>query len=222
MISAETLAEVELRKWQYILGVRMRSSTEAKAVVARAGRYAEVHPKSDDRDDPSPLKVKEVWVEDARRYVVCVNEDQATKDRHDREAVVASLREALSHGDKSLVGNKGYRKYLRAGGKQFAVDEDKIQEEARYDGKWVLTTNTDLPTHAVALKYKQLWMVEDVFRSMNRCWIPGRFFTSATKRFAGTYSARFWRCYFARNCKIDWHERSGNWSGPTSSAIWTT
>jgi len=166
MISAETLAEVELRKWQYILGVRMRSSTEAKAVVARAGRYAEVHPKSDDRDDPSPLKVKEVWVEDVRRYVVCVNEDQATKDCHDREAVVASLRDALSHGDKSLVGNKGYRKYLRAGGKQFAVDEDKIKEEARYDGKWVLTTNTLLPTDEVALKYKQLWMVEDVFRSM--------------------------------------------------------
>jgi transposase len=166
MISAETLAEVERRKWQYILGVRMRSSTEAKAVVARAGRYAEVQPKSDDPNDPSPLKVKEVWVEDARRYVVCVNEDQATKDGHDREAVVASLRDALSKGDKSLVGNKGYRKYLRAGGKQFTVDEDKIQEEARYDGKWVLTTNTDLPAREVALKYKQLWMVEDVFRSM--------------------------------------------------------
>ena len=166
MISAATLVEVELRKWQYILGVRMRSSKEAKAVVARAGRYAEVHPKSDDRDDPSPLKVKEVWVEDARRYVVCVNVDQAAKDAHDREAVVASLRDALGKGDKSLVGNKGYRKYLRAGGKQFAVDEDKIQEEARYDGKWVLTTNTDLPSREVALKYKQLWMVEDVFRSM--------------------------------------------------------
>jgi transposase len=166
MISAETLAEVEKREWKYILGVRMRSSTEAKAVVARAGRYAEVHPKSDDRDDPSPLKVKEVWVEDARRYVVCVNEDQATKDGHDREAVVTALRDALRKGDKSLVGNKGYRKYLRAGGKQFAVDEDKIKEEARYDGKWVLTTNTDLPARDVALKYKQLWMVEDVFRSM--------------------------------------------------------
>jgi transposase len=166
MISAETLAEVEKREWKYILGVRMRSSTEARAVVARAGRYAEVHPKSDDRNDPSPLKVKEVWVEDARRYVVCVNEDQATKDCHDREAVVASLRDALGRGDKSLVGNKGYRKFLQAGGKQFAVDEDKIKEEARYDGKWVLTTNTDLPAREVALKYKQLWMVEDVFRSM--------------------------------------------------------
>ena len=166
MISAETLKEVELRKWQYILGVRMRSSTEAKAVVTRAGRYAEVHPKSDDRDDPSPLQVKEVWVEDARRYVVCLNEDQATKDRHDREAVVASLRDALSKGDKSLVGNKGYRKYLQGGAKQFAVDEDKIKEEARYDGKWVLTTNMDISPAEVALKYKQLWMVEDVFRSM--------------------------------------------------------
>ena len=166
MISAETLAEVERRKWQYILGVRMRSSKEAKAVVARAGRYSEVYPKSDDPNDPSPLKVKEVWVEQERRYVVCLNEDQATKDRHDRVAVVASLRDALGQGDKSLVGNKGYRKYLRAGGKQFAVDEDKINEEARYDGKWVLTTNTDLPAHEVALKYKQLWMVEDVFRSM--------------------------------------------------------
>ena len=166
MISAETLAEVERRKWQYILGVRMRSSKEAKAVVARAGRYAQVHPQSDDPNDPSPLKVKEVWVAEERRYVVCLNEDQATKDRHDRAAVVASLRDALGQGDKSLVGNKGYRKYLRAGGKQFAVDEDKINEEARYDGKWVLTTNTDLPAQEVALKYKQLWMVEEVFRSM--------------------------------------------------------
>jgi transposase len=166
MISAATLAEVEWRQWQHILGVRMRSSTEAQAVLARAGRYAEVHPKSEDRDDPSPLKVKEVWVEDARRYVVCVNEDQATKDRFDRAAMAAALRDALGRGDKSLVGNKGYRKYLRAGGRQFAMDEDKIEAEARYDGKWVLTTNTDLPPREVALKYKPLWMVEAVFRSM--------------------------------------------------------
>ena len=166
MVSSKTLAEVEKREWKYILGVRMRSSTEAKSVVARAGRYAQVHPKSEDRNDPSPLQVKEVWVEDLRRYVVCLNEDQAKKDRFDREAVVASLRAALGRGDKSLVGNKGYRKFLDAGGKQFAVDEVKIKQEARYDGKWVLTTNTNLTASEVAMKYKQLWMVEDIFRSM--------------------------------------------------------
>ena len=101
MISAGTVAEIEKREWRYILGVRMRSSRQAKAVVGRAGRYAEVHPQSENPDDPSPLKVKEVWVEEQRRYVVCVNEDQAAKDRYDREAVVAALREALRQGDKS-------------------------------------------------------------------------------------------------------------------------
>ncbi|MGH8336500.1 MAG: IS1634 family transposase, partial [Gammaproteobacteria bacterium] len=168
MISAKTLAEVEKRKWDYILGVRMRSSTEAKQVVARAGRYAVVRPAGDDPKpkDTSPWKVKEVWVEGTRRYVVCVNEDQAAKDRHDREAVTAALCDALKRGDKSLVGNQGFRKFLRGGSKTFVVDDDKILEEARCDGKWVLTTNTDLPAAEVALKYKQLWMAEDVFHSM--------------------------------------------------------
>jgi len=83
-----------------------------------------------------------------------------------REAVVAALREALRQGDKSQVGNRGYRKFLRSGGARFAADEDKVKEEARYDGKWVLTTNTDLAAREVALKYKQLWRVETAFRSM--------------------------------------------------------
>lgn len=166
MISAETKRGVEKRGWHYILGVRMRSSKEAKAVVGRAGRYREVHPSSEDPADPSPLKVKQVWLEGERRYVVCVNEDQVTKDRYDREAVVAALREALRQGDKSLVGNRGYRKYLRSRRQQFEVDEEKVRAEARYDGKWLLTTNTDLAPSEVALKYKQLWMVEAAFRSM--------------------------------------------------------
>ena len=76
---------------------------------------------------------------------------------------MGALRDQLSRGDKSLIGNKGYRKYLKTQGQRFAIDEQKINEEARYDGKWVLRTNTDLPAAEVALKYKQLWMV--IFRS---------------------------------------------------------
>ena len=110
------------------------------------------------------LKVKEVRVED-RRYVVCLNDDEARKDAADRKAIVAALREQLRNGDKSLVGNKGYRRYLARRGRITSIDEAKIKEEARYDGKWVLRTNTDLDAAEVALQYKQLWMVEDWFRS---------------------------------------------------------
>ena len=63
------------------------------------------------------------------------------------------------------MGNKGYRRYLRSEGEVFGIDEAKVEEEARYDGKWVLRTNTELKTSEVALKYKQLWMVEAIFRS---------------------------------------------------------
>lgn len=113
MISHKTITELEKeeRGWQYILGARMRSQSEVRdEVLPRAGRYHVVHPKGTDADDPSPLKVKEVWVEQ-RRYVICVNEDQHKKDAADRIAIVEALREQLKRGDKSLVGNKGYRKY---------------------------------------------------------------------------------------------------------------
>jgi transposase len=166
MISEQTLAELEARGWKYILGVRMRSVKKVRdTVLSRGGRYEEVYPQSRDSKAPSPLKVKDVQLND-QRYIVCLNEDQAEKDRHDREAIVASLRDALAHGDKSLIGNKGYRRYVRAVGQRFTIDTKKVDAESRYDGKWVLTTNTDLSARDTALKYKQLWMVEDMFRSM--------------------------------------------------------
>jgi hypothetical protein len=168
MISQETIAALEQdeRGWQYILGARMRRQNEVKhEVLARAGRYRVVHPKRVQSDDPSPLKVKEVWVDD-RRYIVCLNDDEARKDATDREAIVTALREQLRSGDKSLVGNKGYRRYLSGGGPDhFQIDEAKIAEDARYDGKWVLRTNTDLDSAEVALQYKRLSMVEYWFRS---------------------------------------------------------
>jgi len=168
MISQETIAALEQdeRGWQYILGARMRRQNEVKdEVLARAGRYRVVHPPRVKSEDPSPLKVKEVWVDD-RRYIVCFNEDEARKDAADREAIVAALREQLRSGDKSLVGNKGYRRYLGGGGPDhFQIDEAKVAEDARYDGKWVLRTNTDLDSVEVALQYKRLSMVEQWFRS---------------------------------------------------------
>ena len=168
MISRETIEELEKpgRGWLYILGARMRAQKEVREeVLARAGRYRMVHPQRDQSDAPSPLDVKEVWVDD-RRYIVCRNQDEARKDAADRQAIVASLRAKLQSGEKGLIGNKGYRRYLRSTGPDhFQVDEAKLAEEARYDGKWVLRTNTELDAAEVALQYKRLWMVEAYIRS---------------------------------------------------------
>jgi len=164
MISDETVKALDERDIPYILGSRMRKNREIRdEVLSRPGRYKEVH--REGVKESSPLKVKEVWVDD-RRYIVCLNEKQARKDEQDRALIIESLKSQLKKGPKALVGNRGYRKYLKLDSDDIAIDEAKIAEEALYDGKWVLRTNTDLPADMVALKYKELWQVEQAFRDM--------------------------------------------------------
>jgi len=166
MISAETIKELEDRNIAYILGTRMRRVKEIKLnVLSRGGRYKKVYPEGVTSKDPAPLKVKQV-LHNKKRYIVCLNSRQARKDARDREAIIASLKEQLKKGPKSLVGNKGYRKYLKLDKDSARIDMDKVEYDSRFDGKWVLTTNMNLAADKVALKYKELWQVERVFRDI--------------------------------------------------------
>ena len=166
MISAKTVEELEQRQIPYILGTRMRRVNKIKHdVLSHPGRYREVRPESDRAKDPSPLKVKEVVVE-GKRYIVCINARQARKDALDRHSIVKSLKDRLESNPKGLIGNKGYRKYLKMFRGGLTLDQDKIDYEERFDGKWVLLTNTDLSAEEVTLKYKELWQVEQVFRDI--------------------------------------------------------
>jgi len=151
---------------RYIVGVRMRRQKEVNtSVLGSRARWFESVSERSKAKDPAPLKIKEVWVED-RRYVVCLNEEERRKDAHDREAIVAHLKEQLRSGDKSLVGNKGYRRYLRVEGSgHFVIDEKQVKAEERYDGIWVLRTNTVYNAETVAHVYKALWTVEDIIRT---------------------------------------------------------
>ncbi len=168
MISKETLLEFEKpeNKVPYILGTRMRNVLEVKRdVLCRAENYQEVVPEGTRSKGPSPLKVQEAWVEN-RRYIVCVNSKQARKDAADRQAILASLEAQLKNGPKALVGNRGYRRYLKFEKNSASIDCEKVEQEAKFDGKWVLRTNTRLSARNVALKYKELWQVEHTFRDM--------------------------------------------------------
>jgi transposase len=166
MISEQTIEDLQMQRWLYILGARMRRQKEVRdEVLSDRRRFRVVYEEREKSTDPAPLKVKDVWIKD-RRYVVCVNEEEVEHDRAAREAIVANLREQLRQGDKSLVGNKGYRRFLKIEGEgHFEVDEAKIEDESRFDGTWVLRTNTELPAAEVALQFKKLWMVEQWFRS---------------------------------------------------------
>ena len=178
MISKKMIAAVEARGWFYILGARLRRTKEVRDVVLSDTGAFETVEVTRQRPDPMELQVKEVTVHDTpskgtvkepdkpRRYVVCRNRDQARKDAATREQILAALESKLrSGGPKSVVANKGYKRYLKAEKGAFAVDLDKARDEQRFDGMWVLRTNTELSAVEIALRYKQLWMVEQIFRT---------------------------------------------------------
>src|SRR5271170_4440082 len=111
MISAQSIAALEERKLEYVLGVRERSSAE------------------------------------------------------ERSAILDGLRAKLAQGDKALVGNSGFRRYLKTvSAEHFAVDETRVAEDARFDGLYVLRTNTKLTPLQVMLRYRDLLRVEQLFR----------------------------------------------------------
>jgi transposase len=157
MFNATIIRRIEELKMEYIAGVKMRTVVDVKEIVlADRGPFETVSPN---------LSVKNVVVGE-KRYVVCHNEEEAKRAKAVREAVVAELREKLSNGPKRLIGNSAYRKYVAVEKEAIRLDESKIASEAKYDGKYVLLTNTALSAKETALAYKALWQVERAFREI--------------------------------------------------------
>ncbi len=132
-----------------------------------ARRDREGRPRVHRRGEVSPnLKVKEVSYE-GRRYVVCLNPEEAGRDAKVRAEALAKLKEKLGSGRaKQLIGNSAFRRYLKLDGAGVSIDTDAVEAEARYDGKYVLRTNSFLSPGDAAQAYKSLWQVERAFREL--------------------------------------------------------
>ena len=162
-VTDDLMAELEKKtpgepQIDYILGMRLRKNKEVqKEVLRRAGRYHEV---------TDNLEFKEVRVGE-HRYVVCHNPEEEIRDRLRREEIIEHTRQELkTKGPKAFVMPRAIRRYIELNGGELQLKEKVIKEDARYDGKWVLRTNTELPTEEVALAYKSLWRIERTFREL--------------------------------------------------------
>jgi transposase len=164
MISAETMAALEVEKVDYILGVRERTSREVRDEVIDDDGVAVplVIPR---QKGETQLAVKEVTIA-GRRYVICCNEEEAKKDAEARAELVAGLERQLARGDKALVANKGFRRFLKTPeGDGFVIDRAKVEQDARFDGLFVLRTNTKISALQVVLRYRNLLAVEEAFKT---------------------------------------------------------
>jgi hypothetical protein len=167
MISADTITGLEERGLDYILGAREHTDKLVRHIVLEDATPF-VPLLLERQKGETQLFIKEVK-RAGERYVVCRNEAEAENDRMAREAIVAALDAQLKRGDKALIGNAGYRRYLRKtaeskGKPVFEIDAGKLAEAARFDGIFVLRTNAKISPLQAVLRYRDLVRVEDLFR----------------------------------------------------------
>ncbi|MDQ3920912.1 MAG: IS1634 family transposase, partial [Actinomycetota bacterium] len=163
MISEGTIAALEERGLEYVLGVRERTDARVRQVLDDARPFTPLL--IERARGETQLFVKEVKVEGIR-YIAARNEAEAQKDAADRGAIIAALDQQLKRGDKALIGNSAYRRYLRPSETRvFEIDIGKVAEEARYDGIFVLRTNARITPLQAVLRYRELLKVEALFRA---------------------------------------------------------
>ncbi len=187
MYSAANLTELSKGAGRYILATPIRKIKEIRdEVLSHPGRYAEIAPN---------LRAKEVIIGDGerrRRYILCLNQDEADRQKWRRAELLEKLKAELKNLKKDhpkaacrLIASKRYGRYLGVDGRgRPFLDRERIKRAEHLDGKFVLITNDDtLSVADIALGYKSMWIIESCFKKMKTTglevrpmfhWMPQR------------------------------------------------
>ena len=179
LYAAENLAELSRGLGRYVLAMPMRRVREVE-VLSRPGRYRQV------RDS---LQVKEVWVgegERRKRYVLCLNLEEAARQQQHRAQVLAELEAELAllaereedhhKAACALLASRRYGRFLSTDPQgRPRLDPAKVKAAERFDGKFVVITNDDTLSAAdIALGYQGGWIIESCFRRMKQTGLAVR------------------------------------------------
>ena len=181
MYSADNLAQLSRGLGRYILAVPMRRIRDIEdEVLTRPGRYKQV---------ADNLQVKEVWVGDGerrKRYVLCLNPQEAERERTRRAQLLIELDAELALLENreddhpkaacGLMASRRYGRYLSEDERgRPRLDAAKVKAAEKFDGKFVVISNDDtLSAEDIALGYKGGWIIESCFRRMKQTGLEVR------------------------------------------------
>lgn len=154
LMSKQNIQELIEKKYEFIVGARIKNESEALKAKILSLRL---------RDGQSAILKKQ----EGQRMIINYSEQRAKKDEYNRSRGVKKLEKSLSTGKltKKHIANKGYNKYLTLDGETtVAIDYEKYNDDAKWNGLKGYLTNTDLSKEEVIIQYKQLWQIEKTFR----------------------------------------------------------
>lgn len=154
LMNSKNVALLEAAGYKYILGARIRSESPViKKWILSIGR--------------ADGNMAEHSKGGQQRLIVSYSEKRARKNAWSRQKGVDRLRKAYAKGTltKDNVNKRGYNKFLDINKDiTVSINEEKIKEDALWDGLKGYVTNTNLPMTEVISQYHGLWVVERAFR----------------------------------------------------------
>ena len=155
MLQEKNLSLLEAAGYEYIISARLKNlSSKFKEEILS--------------QDFKKEKIKDLSFSENRKLILHYSEKRAYKEAKDRDKAVSKLLKKVkkSKNATSLISNYGYKKYLKMKGKtEFEINEEKLQQEAQWDGLCGIFTNSkDLSNEKIIEQYKGLWQVEESFR----------------------------------------------------------
>jgi transposase len=101
------------------------------------------------------------------RLIVGYSENRAKKDRYNRTKGVKRLKTAFESGTitKENINKRGYNKFLDISNDiQVVINENKINDDEKWDGLKGYLTNTAMSAKEVYEQYSELWVIERAYR----------------------------------------------------------
>ena len=101
------------------------------------------------------------------RLIVCYSEIRAKKDKYNRLKGVKRLQTAYKSGTitKENINKRGYNKFLEISDNvKVVINQEKINEDEKWDGLKGYITNTTLNANDVHEQYRELWVIERAYR----------------------------------------------------------
>jgi len=153
LLSTSNIDELVAQKYAFILGARIKTETaQIKKKILSLSL----------KDGQSAILKK-----GDLKLIITYSNQRAKKDQYNREKGLRRLEKSLKTGKltKSNINNKGYNKFLEMDGEvQVKINQQKIAEDAKWDGLKGYLTNSTLSKERILANYKQLWQIEKAFR----------------------------------------------------------
>jgi transposase len=153
LMNRKNIAMLESGGYKYIVGARIKNEEDdikqwILSLEKRDGEFNETN-KSD------------------ARLIVGYSQSRAKKDGYNREKGVERLKKAYKSGNinKENINKRGYNKFLEISDNvKVTINQDKINDDQKWDGLKGYITNTILSAADVYEQYRALWVIERAYR----------------------------------------------------------